>query len=300
MKYGSIDIGTNSVLLLILEKESSFFKEILDISEVPRLGENLTSSGILKDEAILRTLLVLEKYNELLAREGVEKRFIFGTAVLREAKNRDVFLKRVKDKIGIEPEILSEKKEAFYSFLSVVMDEELEYKDEIILDLGGGSTEVIYGKNKKMERFFSFPFGVVKLKEVFFKTDPPDESMLIYAEKYLSGILKERLKKEKKDLCGVGGTVTNLAGILTKKSYFDKKLIHGMTVSKKDVEELYDTMKRMTYKEIEENFPSLEKSRADVIFSGTLALKCIMDFFESEYLKVSTKGLRYGIIYERA
>jgi len=298
MRCASIDIGTNTTLLLVVEVGSKV-KEIIDISRSPRLGQELNRTGVLREEAMDRTILCLESYKKLIEREGAEKVFVFGTWALREAKNSQIFVERVKERLGFETEILSEEKEAYYSSLSVLRDPDFEYQGEVIIDIGGGSTEFIYPEERSSNRMVSLPLGALKLKEAFIRNEPPEKKEISATIDYIEDVLKKGLRKEKIDLIGIGGTITNLGGILSGKKRFERKAVHGMKLLKEEILSVWEKMEKLDRENMRREFPSLEAGREDIIFCGITILKEIIDFFESRYVRVSTKGARYGIIYER-
>ncbi len=296
MRCASIDIGTNTVLLLVVEVESGI-RQILDISESPRLGQNLSRSGKLDEEAIERTISVLKRYLKILRRERVERVFPFGTQALREAQNSDQFIRRVEEELGLKIEILSEKKEAYYSLLSVITDDRIKYDSEVIVDIGGGSTEIIYEGNLK--EAVSVPFGAVKLKETFLFSDPPLYGELMSLRTFVDEELKRRLNKRKKNIIGLGGTVSTIGAIHSGREFFDRDIIHGRRIKKDEVSSLLKRMEGMSQKMIRETFLACDEKRADIILCGVLLLERIMDFFDSDYVVVSTRGARYGIILEK-
>lgn len=298
MRYASIDIGTNTILLLIVEVKPDF-REIIDISESPRLGENLKECGILSKDAIERTISVLKKYKEIVEKERVDELIVFGTAALREAKNSELFQSLIKKKVGFDVEILSEKEEAYYSYLSCVMDKKLQYGSEVIIDIGGGSTEVVYVDDMEPSFIVSLPFGAVKLKETFIFSDPPDSIEIKSLKEFVRKEIESRLKSKITDIVACGGTVTNLGAMLSKRSYFDKELINGMKVYRTDVERLLKNIERMSKSQIKKEYPQLQEKREDIILCGIALLYELMDFFQSQYLKISAKGVRYGIIFGR-
>ncbi|MCX7857979.1 MAG: Ppx/GppA family phosphatase [Deltaproteobacteria bacterium] len=298
MRVASIDIGTNTILLLIADVRKGL-SEILDISESPRLGQDLAARGQLGKEAIERAIRVLKDYKKLIEKHGVEKTFCFGTAALREARNAMDFVRLVEESFDFEVEILSEEYEAYYSFLSIVMDPLFGHNEKIIIDIGAGSVEIIQINNQAMENFTSLPLGVLKLKELFLKNDPPNEKELSLLSTHVENVLKVAKPRIKGNIAGIGGTITNVASILTGKNYFDKNSVHGMKISKEVLQSLLNKMKGLSTETIKEKFPSIEKKRADIIMPGIVLLEKIVDSFGSNYIKVSIRGARYGIIYDR-
>ncbi|HOJ43061.1 MAG TPA: hypothetical protein PK800_02975, partial [Syntrophorhabdaceae bacterium] len=160
MKYASIDIGTNTVLMLLASvDDKNTLHEIMDISTITRLGEGLKDTGYIQGHAMQRTIIALETYLNITKSHGVDKILCVGTSALREAKNSIEFLKKVEKDTGLNIKIISEKEEAYYTYLSVLKDEKIRCDDCIIVDIGGGSTEIIRVSKSEFVDYVSIPIG---------------------------------------------------------------------------------------------------------------------------------------------
>lgn len=296
MRYSSVDIGTNSLILLILDLDSGE-KRILDRPVITRLGEGLTETGFLSFSAMERTIRVLKEFKEILMKNEVVETIPFGTWALREAKNATEFLQWVEREVGFRVRVLSEEEEAFFNYFSVIGDPKLDFRDEVIVDIGGGSTEVILVEKGRIDCLRSIPVGAVKLKEQVLKNQPARDRDLSLAMDICDGVIKESLKRRRSELIGIGGTVTTLCAMVLDRGAFDFELIHGRKLSKEDVERIFSYIKNLSPSEIFTRFPHVGKRRADIILPGALILHRLMVFFGSNYIKVSAKGVRYGIIY---
>jgi len=296
MKYASIDIGTNTVLLLIVDTGKDV-RDVLDISAITRLGEGLKKRGNLSKGAMGRTFYALKNYKELAERHGVRDIYCVGTSALREAKNSADFLKSMKEKLGISIRVISEYEEAYYTYLSIKYDERMKGKNFIIIDIGGGSTEVIKGSRKEFKNFVSLPIGSVKLTEMFIRHDPLEEDEI----KSLTGFIKETISFpfDGRDcrVIGTAGTITNLASIILGIEGYDKSRIHGLNISYKDISGVIKKLKAMTISE-RRTIRGMEKGREDIILQGIILLKEIMSYFKADEITVSANGMRYGVIYE--
>jgi len=296
MKYASIDIGTNTVLLLIVDAGKDV-RDVLDISAITRLGEGLKKRGSLSKRAMTRTFSALKNYKELAERHGVRDIYCVGTSALREAKNSADFLKSMKEKLGISIRVISEYEEAYYTYLSIKYDERMKGKNFIIIDIGGGSTEVIKGSRKEFKNFVSLPIGSVKLTEMFIRHDPLEEDEI----KSLTGFIKETISFpfDGRDcrVIGTAGTITNLASIILGIEGYDKSRIHGLNISYKDISGVIKKLKAMTISE-RRTIRGMEKGREDIILQGIILLKEIMSYFKADEITVSANGMRYGVIYE--
>ena len=298
MKYASIDVGTNTLLLLIAEIDKGI-SDILDISTTTRIGEGLKETGYISDEAMTRTFRTLEEYRKIIDENDVCEILCVGTSALREAVNSEVFLKIVRDKLKLNIKIISEHDEAYYTYLSVRNDELIRDENVIVIDIGGGSTEIIKGNIMGFSDFISLPVGAVKLTEMFVKHDPPLKDELSLLEDYSIDIL-QRLPFDGSgsSLIGTGGTITSLANILLGLEVFDKNKIHTAGINLKEIDILIDLMKKMdTFGR--SAIKGMERGREDILLQGIIFLKEIMLYFGIDKLVVSTKGVRYGVIYEK-
>ncbi len=298
MKYASIDVGTNAVLLLIAKYDNGI-SDVLDISSITRLGEGLKKNGRLSDEAIIRTFYVLEKYRKIIDENDVDEIFCVGTSALREAENAEIFSEMVREKLGLIVRIISDHDEAYYTYLSVNNDELITDENVIIVDIGGGSTEIIKGDSQGFFDFISLPTGTVKLTEMFIKHDPPLDDELSLLKTYSKDLLlKLPFDSNGCVLIGTGGTITTLAGIIFCLEVFDKDVIHTSGITLNEIGKLIDLMKNMHTSE-RKSIKGMEKGREDILLQGIMLLREIMVYFGFKKLLVSTKGVRYGVIYER-
>lgn len=297
MKYACIDIGANTVLLAIVEGAGQPV-DALDISTITRLGEGLKKSGVLSAAAMERTFAVLKRYNDIMKGHNVEKIFCVGTAPLREAGNSKGFMDDVKENLGIPITIISEKEEAFYTYLSVKDDAFVKGESVIITDIGGGSTEIIKGDKEGFADFVSLPVGSVKLTEMFIKNDPPSAIEVSSLGDYVRNLLNIPFRGDGRSaLVGTGGTVTNAAGIIFGMEAFEKEKIHGHTIALKEIERLIERLKGLA-SDARSRIKGMEKGREDIILQGILLLREIMKYFGAQELTVSANGVRYGVLSE--
>jgi exopolyphosphatase/guanosine-5'-triphosphate,3'-diphosphate pyrophosphatase len=296
MKYASIDIGTNSVLLMIA-KIKDRIEEVYDTAVITRLGEGLKQTGALSTEAMERTLNVLRHYKAIAGKSQVSDVFCVGTAALREAQNRDIFLERAREQLSLDIRVISEREEAFYTYLSVhqnLLDED----DVIILDIGGGSTEIIFGNRENIIDYISLPVGSVKLTEMFIKHDPPLDNEISLLRDFIQSILKLPFKRNIQSVVGTAGTVTTLGSISKGLCEWDKKQIHGLTLKCKRIDEVVHHLLTKTISE-RSKLPGMEKGREDIIPQGIILLQEIMRHVGAEALMIDANGVRHGLLCER-
>lgn len=297
MKCAAIDIGTNTILLLIVDAGETL-REIADISTTVRLGEGMKETGCISQGAMDRGLKVLREYTGIMATHGAELVSCVGTSALREAKNSRKFLDLVDDRCGIPVRVISGRDEARYTYLSVKSDSIADRERFMIVDIGGGSTEIIAGDREALQDFVSLPIGSVKLTEMFIKNDPPGDREINAATDHVRPLLDKRFLGYSDVLVGTGGTITTLASIICACEYFDKERIHGFKISGGTLYGAIDMLRKMTVAE-RKAIKGMEKGREDIILQGAVLLREMMSFYGIKECTVSAKGVRYGVIYER-
>jgi exopolyphosphatase / guanosine-5'-triphosphate,3'-diphosphate pyrophosphatase len=298
MKYASIDVGTNTALMLIVEAGGGEIRDILDVSSITRLGEGLKERGYLSSEAMDRTFRVLEGYRKIIDENHVQEVLCVGTSALREAANSEVFLRMVREDLQIPIRTISGGDEAFYTYLSVKHDRLFNGGSAIIVDIGGGSTEVIKGNDSQLLDALSLPVGTVKLTEMFIKHDPPLEEELSALADYVRGLFKFPFDGLGDIFIGTGGTITNLASIILGLEVFEADKIHALRVSMREIENAIDTMKGL-HTSGRRAIRGMEQGREDLILQGIILLREIMLYFGMVEATVSTRGVRHGVLCDK-
>lgn len=298
MKYAVIDVGTNTVLMVIA-KNGEGFREAVDVATNTRLGQGLKETGLLSEEAMKRTLETLRGYKVLAETNGVQEILSVGTAALREARNSEAFLRLVEKQLGFCVTVISERDEAFYTYLSVRHDlSSAGAKGFMVVDIGGGSTEIIAGDQEHFKDFVSVPMGSVKLTEMFIRHDPPLDDEIGSLRHYIRGILKVPFMRRGGLLVGTAGTITNLASLSLGLGEYDKTRIHGLVLSRNRIDEVADRL--MSLRAADRLLlPGMEKGREDIILQGTILVQEVMSYLGADELFVSANGVRFGVLYER-
>lgn len=301
MKRASIDIGTNTVLLLIAEVSSGRIKVIDEKQEIPRLGRGVDSGRNLHSDSIKRVLKVLISYKEFLDKNWPSlsgQVIVTATSAVRDAGNREEFIRQVKLQTGWDVQLLSGDEEADTTYAGALSVLELpDNSKNLVLDIGGGSTEIAFGVGKVRTHARSLDIGSVRFTERYFQHDPPLRSEIANARRE-AGI---ELKREKSPeysgtVIGVAGTVTSLAAIDLNLRLYDPGKINGYTLSKQRIEEFIGEISRMSSESIEEKYPRFLKGRGDVILAGLIILDEFLQWCNSKTLTVSTGGIRHGIL----
>ncbi len=327
MTVAVIDIGTNSIKLLIAQvEEGNKIKAIAEEAIITRLGRGVVQTGKLDKQKMSETIQVLQMFQEEVKTYGGDKIFLVATEAVRKARNRKVFVQMVRKKIGLEVEVLSPKKEALFSYQGAVSGIEItKQTDIVVVDIGGGSTELIRGQGKKSPVCQSLPLGAVSLTEKFISSDLPAPSRPARRSALAGGrdsfgngkagpirdndYLKLRRFIEAKSsgkqsvrrntrLIGVGGTVVTLAAMDLGIELIVSK-IEGYRLILKRVENILDRLRRTTLAE-KKNMIGLTSARADIILAGSMILVTLMKSLGMTELVVSTRGMRYGCLLAQA
>ncbi|MFA7626478.1 MAG: hypothetical protein WCZ17_05465 [Candidatus Kapaibacterium sp.] len=291
----SIDIGTNTILMLIGNYHNDKVVKIHEKYDVARLGEEVDKTGILKSEAIERTGAILKECRELCEKFNVEKIVAVGTSALRDASNsaqvRDLF----NDILGSEIVLVTGLEEAALSFMGTVESKE----NSLVIDIGGGSTELICGEDQTIFEKQSLQAGAVRITERFFRgVHPPDENKINQALSFINELLdKYSVKTDFQKVYAVAGTATTLATTAMGLPDSDVAKINGLVLSRNDINRIYDIYLSASLSDIV-NKLYVHPRRADLILAGSLIMKSISDYYNINEIIVSSKGLRYGILLD--
>lgn len=301
MNIASIDIGSNTVLLLIAEIDSGSpeIKTILNRYEVPRLGRGLKKDGNISDDSIKKLLDVLSSYKKLIDEYNCSKILCTATNAMRIAKNSEEIIKKVKSDFDIDIKVIPGEREAELSFLGASSSLP-EAKRKIVVDIGGGSTEIIFGEDEKIIFKKSYPVGAVNTTETFIHQQPPNKNEISQLENFVQKTFAE-LKESMPQgmpLIAVAGTPTSLSAINLKlKEYVDKK-VEGSRLLLNDINNLISEFSSLTPDEILNRYDKIIKGREDVILAGTIILKTVCELSGNNQITVSGRGIRYGSVVE--
>jgi len=296
----SIDVGSNTIRLLIGRVEGG--KVIRQRCEmaITRLAAGIAETGMLKAENIEKSLNVLEEFSRYISESNVRHIRAVGTSALREAKNSEEFIKRVLSETGINIEVISGEEEAGFTVRGVLSD--IQKSDSsLIIDIGGGSTEWIFCRNSTLVEMGTLPMGVVKLFDRNIKSDPPAKKDIASLEREIGSALNELKKKTGRLintetlLIGTAGTITTLASIDLKLEKYSHEKIHGHKIS---LGRLYAISKLLTTAQLSERkkIIGLEPERADLIIPGIVFTISIMELFGFNNILVSDDGLLEGLL----
>jgi exopolyphosphatase/guanosine-5'-triphosphate,3'-diphosphate pyrophosphatase len=301
----SIEIGTNSIRMLIAEKgiSENTLKPILRKRVITRLGKNFNKKEvrIIEPEPMSRSISVLRDFFDIARQLDIPSPIVVATGVVREARNRNNFIALIDKKLGHTVKVITGEEESCLICKGVLSSLGRRREPLVIFDCGGGSTEFIWTNNKKGGTI-SINCGAVILTDDYLSTDPPSYEEIYRLIKYIDNKFKVELQYIKElckgtfSLVGTGGTVINLAAMIhgVRETEFDEKL-NGLIIKRKDIELLFTTMKAMP-KEERLNINGLEPGREDIIVAGTLMVMKIMDYFEKDEIIISYADLLEGIL----
>lgn len=277
-RVAAIDCGTNSIRLLIADISGGKFKEVLRDMEIVRLGQGVDENKSFHPDAINRTLAAVEKFKNQLAGKGVEKIRFCATSATRDAANRDLFIDGVRQILGVEVEVIPGEEEARLSFNGAT--KELLQSDApfLVVDIGGGSTEFVYG-NKEVEFAKSVDIGCVRMSERHLKSQPVEMSQVAQAiidiDKAIAQAAAVVPISTAKTLVAVAGTATTIAAAALELETYDRYAIHLSRIPAEKVHKVSAAFQAMTKSEISK-LGFMHPGRVDVITAGSLVLSRVM------------------------
>lgn len=301
MRMGAIDIGTNSMRLLVCDYIDGELLNRKKFINTTRIGEGVDENGFIREDAVRRNLDALKDFYDLSKTEGCEKIYCIGTSALRDSKNSDDFIKRAKLEIGIDVEVISGSDESNLGFLGVLKGTN-EEDDILVVDIGGGSTEFIIGNSEGIKFAKSENVGALRMTEKFLTTDIVDD----YEFDMMSEFIEENIKntidyiKERKvnKLVGIGGTITSLSAMNQELEIYSMEKIHNSEINIDDIEKILQNLKKMTLND-KKSLKGLQSKRADIITAGVKVLHIIMKNLELSNIIVSEYDNLEGLICQK-
>ena len=297
--YASVDIGTNTILLLIarLEKDGVLIP-VHQEQRFPRLGRGLRQTGRLHEEGIRRALEFLREYQEIARSYGVKWMRVVATAAVREAANGEELVRRARDELGIQVEVISPEEEARLAFLGALSNKPELTGKVVVVDIGGGSTEFVWGSPGQVDGWISYPIGSVKLTEEFGLQARSAVETVQRAARRLRGFLPDSPPLIPDHLIGTAGTFTTLAAILLELKRYDADAIDGFHLQIEMLQRLIERLRGLDARDRLE-LPGIDPGREDVILGGAIIAREVMRYFGKREAIVSDRGLRYGAILDR-
>lgn len=286
MILAAIDMGTNSCRLLISSYDNGKAETIYRQNRSNRLGEGLNISGKINEMAMQNTAECLEEYKRIMLKNKVDMFHAVATSAVREADNKEQFTEFLKTVCGIDPEVINGQREAELSYAGAIKDW-VDNKKPLVVDLGGGSTEVIWKASETI--CSSLPIGAVRATEA--DMSAADIAGVISA----LGDIKEELSEY--SLVMVGGTATTLVAVKLALEVYDSAKVHGQKLSRAEIADIYNMLAGMPLR-LRRRLPGLQPERADIIVKGILIVILLMDYLNKEEITVSENDILNGIIEE--
>ena len=319
--YGALDLGTNNCRLLVARPSRRGFFVIDAFSRIIKLGEGVSRTGVLSEEAMSRTIDALKVCSAKMARRGVTRSRLVATEACRIAQNGSDFIARVHRETGLALEIIGRETEArlAVSGCASLIDKQSDYV--LVFDIGGGSSEFVWlnlarGRPSRrlsvedrlraqeaIEAWTSLPFGVVTLAERFGKSSVEGhqfEEMVAFVQAALKPFdgrnnISARMRASGAHLLGTSGTVTTIAGVYLGLSEYHRAKVDGCWLSTQSIREVSGRIAAMNYQQRAAQ-PCIGKERADLILAGCAIMEAMLRVWPVKSLRVADRGLREGIL----
>ena len=298
-RLAAIDIGSNSVRLVVAQPTGGGqFRVIDEERESTRLSKNLANTGRLDEASADATISALRRFHKLAVDMGANRLETIATCAVREATNGAEFVKRVQEEAGLDVEVISSEEEALYAYRSVQSSFDLSEQNAAVVDIGGGSTEIVYASAGHVEKIIPTELGAVRVTEKF------GGGRGLFGGEYqrlLSNVNRELKRVVRRPpftpqvIYGTGGTFTSLASIIIASRNQDAQMLWGYRITRADVRHVLDRLSTMTEKE-RRNMPGLNADRADIIVAGVAVVDQLMERMGVNRLRVHTGGVRDGLL----
>ena len=297
MLKASIDLGTNTCLMLIAEVESGYVKKVLgDYARIVRLGEGVDKTGYLQPGAVERTLTCLGEYKGTISAAGISPEDVIcvATSQARDAENGRGFFAMVEAELGFGFRVISGKDEARLSFIGSLLPD-MEVSNHAVVDIGGGSTEFVTVKDGR-----SVDLGSVRFTERYLKSDPITDEEFNICLNEVDGKLEELVDwrsavPSNMQMLAVAGTATTLASWHLRLREFDAAEAEKVQLTNANLFQMVKDLKRMTVKERRDQ-TGIDPKRADVLLAGAMIMWRTMEKLKFQTCNISSRGLRYGVL----
>mgnify|MGYP001276272633 FL=1 len=301
MYTASIDIGTNSVLLLIAKQTELGLQVHEEVQRLPRLGAMVDSNGVLARQSIDRVLEVLTEYAEIIQTYGdgvLKKTRVTATSAVRDAANKNEFLSLVKEIVGFEIQILSGEEEAKYTYLGAISQTKVESNSILVVDIGGGSTELAMGDSSEWLCGISVNMGCVRFNERYLFHNPPYQQEIGECRRSIETLLESTKLRfpSNTQVVAVSGTATSLAAIDQQLFPYQLSRINNYRLNTDKLAKIIEVFSLNAYEQLIELHPEVMQGRADVFLAGLLILEGVLRYASVEEFIVSSGGIRHGIL----
>jgi exopolyphosphatase/guanosine-5'-triphosphate,3'-diphosphate pyrophosphatase len=304
VRIGAVDIGTNSVRLLVADvDEKERLRTAHRMGEIARLGEGIDRTGVIDEAAAARTLECLERFVHEAEYSGASRIRVAGTNALRVARNGCEIAARFSERIGYPVEILTGEEEARLVFLAVLSGLSRPRGRSVVVDIGGGSTEIICGEAEDGVQLISLELGCVRLTERLVRSDPPSDAELESVRDHVLEVFADKLGSfqlgEVERAIGVGGTVTAFGALDLGLVKYDPSRIENHCLTRDRIASIAKQLCTIPLSQ-RRDLAGVSRGRADIIPAGAIILSELMNRFAVNGVYVSTRGLRYGLVLSEA
>ncbi len=300
-RLAAIDVGSNSILLQIVEAhDRNIVSTITAMERTPRISEGLKKSGRISDIAVERLISALLEFKQQCDQHDVDMISCYGTSAMREALNSDEVAASVKKETGIEIEVISGKREAALTYLGASFGMEKLNEDRVLIDAGGGSSEIVVAHRMVIHSAESFKIGAVRLTEEFGTDEQKSDSETAEVKREIERELSQFELPGftgKPSVIVSGGTPTALAAFRLGLQKYEPDRVHEMEITVSEYERLITELATMSADE-RRGALAFEPKRADVITAGGLLSLCFAEHYDAGSVRVSERSLRYGQLYE--
>ena len=302
MRVAAIDCGTNSIRLLIADIDGNNFREVVRDMEIVRLGQGVDETGQFHPDAITRTLAAVDKFAAEIAKRGVEKIRFCATSATRDATNRHLFVDGVRERLGIELEVITGDEEAALSFAGAIKDLDPSNGPFLVVDIGGGSTEFVFGTST-VEAARSVNIGCVRMTERHFASDPATTQQIESARTDIQAAIAQAAAvvpiTKAKTLVAVAGTATTVAAAALGLPEYDRYAIHLSRIS---AQQTHDAAAMFATSTREQRLALgyMHPGRVDVIAAGSLVLSEIMKATGASEFVASESDILDGMAFSLA
>ena len=299
MRIAVVDIGTNSTRLLVCDVENQRVTAELDrLTTVTRLGAGVDADGRLAEDAMQRVFKTLEDYRVVIDRHDVDRSIAVLTSAVREAGNGREFAQRVGERFGLAPFVVSGDEEARLTFLGATSERDPADRTPLaVIDIGGGSTEIVVGRGREATFHVSTRAGVVRQTERHLHDDPPTDAETERTRQDVQGILRDGVPEDERHAVehaiGVAGTATSLAAIAQRLEPYDPDKVHGYRLTRDECSEILEHLASIPLAE-RRQVPGLDPARAPTIVAGVIILTEVLALFGLNEVEVSEHDILRG------
>ncbi len=297
MIVASIDIGTNTVLLLIAKLEKNKLISLKNEYRIPRIGKGLHPGQNISEDKIIMLIQILEEYKEVIESYKCNDVILTGTYALRVAANSDSIKEKIKKQFGYNLNIIDGETEAQMEYLAAISNLKIIKGSLGIIDIGGGSTELIFGDSKSVNFKKSFSIGSVNGTEQYLSDSPLNKVQMQNFRNKLDSVFSEiNSQFAFEEAIAIAGTATTVACMCFGLKEFIENKVESATLELKEIEKLIDHISKLNSYEILEEYGEIVKGREDIILAGTIILSTVIKKLALESVRISSWGVRHGAI----